>query len=296
MTAQRVVQVYKAPHQWAESPPGLGDFVRGACHLFETLQPLGIDLRIDVSQTEFAGLITPNESVFHAGEASRVAGATEYFEDHDHPILLKRLEEFRRSADAELYVCTNLGAWDRLSLPDATRDFIGAFYQFTDDLERKLAAAVPADYEVLSVRCGDHCYDDPAAQIPADTGRRIASLVERHILPRTRFPIVVTSDCHALKLELARRYGLTALPHQSRHGAFGNVQPVALDLCLLKHSRFNYHINAWADWWSGFSHYTSLIFRIPSMNFRAPRYHSEEVTAQGQLLTARRWWQVLARG
>jgi len=296
MTARRVVQVYKAPQQWLDSPPGLGDFVRGACHLFETLQPLGLDLRIDVSQTEFAGLIAGNESFFHSGEASRVAGATEYFEDHDHPLLLKRLEEFRRSGEPELYVCTNLGAWDRRSLPDATRDFIGAFYQFSDDVERELAAAVPAAYEVLSVRCGDHCYDDPAAQVPAGSRRRIDSLIERHIVPRRQVPIVVTSDCHALKLDLARRYGMLTLPHQSRHGAFGHVRPVALDLCLLKHSRFNYHINAWADWWSGFSHYTSMIFRIPSMNFRAPRYEREEVTAQGQLLTARRWWRAFARG
>jgi hypothetical protein len=52
----------------------------------------------------------------------------------------------------------------------------------------------------------------------------------------------------------------------------------------LKNSRFNYHINAWVGWWSGFSHYTSLIFNIPSMNFRAPKFAREQITASGELL------------
>ena len=85
---------------------------------------------------------------------------------------------------------------------------------------------------------------------------------------------------------------MAMLPHRSQHGAFGTVLPVAMDLCMLKRSRFNYHINVWSDWWSGFSHYTSMIFKIPSMNFREPRYAKEEITAQGQLTTDRRWWQL----
>lgn len=296
MTAQRVIQCYKSPRQWIESPPGLGDYIRGACHLFETLAPLGIDLRLDVSQTGFATLIAQDEAIFQTGDASRIASAGEYFEDEDHLALRERLMAFRRSGQADLYVSTNLGAWDRLTLPEATRQFAGAFYRFSDEVERETAALAPAAYEVLSVRCGDHCYHDPAATPPAATEQLICSIVERHVLPRHQCPIVVTSDCYSLKVALARRYGMTAFPHHSQHGAFGNERPVAVDLCLLKHSRFNYHINAWADWWSGFSHYTSMVFRIPSMNFRAPRYEREEVTATGQLLTARRWWQVLARG
>ena len=295
MTVKRVIQTYKAPHQWVESPPGLGDFVRGACHLFETLQRLGVELRIDVSQTEFASLIKQDPSLFHAGEKGRIASAEEYFEDHDHLTLQDRLMTFLRSGETELYVSTNLGAWHRLALPDATRGFIAGFYHFTDEIEHLTALALPAAYEVLSVRCGDHCYSDPAASVSGDSARLIDSIIERHVLPRTQFPLVVTSDCHELKLDLARRYGFITLPHRSQHGAFGNVRPVAIDLCLLKHSRFNYHINVWADWWSGFSHYTSAIFKIPSMNFRSPRYAREEITAQGQLLTARRWWQAFAQ-
>lgn len=293
MTVRRVIQCYKAPHQWIESPPGLGDYIRGACHLFETLTPLGIELRLDLSQTGFAALILQDESIFQAGEAGRIASAGEYFEDEDHLALQERLMAFSRSGDAELYVSTNIGGWNRLALPDATRDFAGNFYRFSDEVEREAGAAVPASYEVLSVRCGDHCYHDPAATVTAESERLIGSIIERHVLPRQQFPLVVTSDCHGLKLALAQRYGMTALPHHSQHGAFGNVRPVAVDLCLLKHSRFNYHINAWADWWSGFSHYTSMIFRIPSMNFRAPRFACEEVTAEGRLLTERAWWQRL---
>lgn len=292
---KRVIQTYKAPHQWIESPPGLGDFVRGACHLFEILQRLGIELRIDVSQTEFAGLITQDESIFHTGEKSRVASAEEFFEDQDDLMLQERLMTFLRSADTEFYVSANLGAWNRLTLPDATREFAGKFYHFTDEVERDIALAVPSSYEVLSVRCGDHCYNDPTARVSVEAELLIHSIIEQHVLPRRQAPVVVTSDCHALKLDLARRYDLATLPHHSQHGAFGNVRPVALDLCLLKHSRFNYHINVWADWWSGFSHYTSLIFGIPSMNFRAPRYAREEITAHGQLLSARRWWQAFAQ-
>lgn len=295
MTAQRVIQTYKAPGQWLDSPPGLGDFVRGSCHLFEFLQPLGVELRIDVSQTGFSGLIEPDVSFFHAGEKGLVAGAAEYFEDHQHAPLRERLTAFARSGERELYVSTNLGAWDRLTLPDATRDFIRRLYRFTDDIEREVASTVSGPYEVLSVRCGDHCYHDAAFRVSPATARRIDAIIERHVLPRRQFPVVVTSDCHTLKLDLAQRYGMAMLPHQSQHGAYGNVRPVALDLCLLKHSRFNYHINAWADWWSGFSHYTSMVFGTASMNFREPRFAREEITVEGQLLTERRWWQLFGR-
>lgn len=292
MTAPRVIQTYKGPGQWLDSPPGLGDFVRGTCHLFEFLQPLGVELKIDVSQTEFSRLIEPDASFFHTGEKSLVAGAEEYFEDHHHAPLRERLTAFARSGEAELYLSTNLGAWDRLTLPDATREFARKLYRFTDDVERELASAMPGPYEVLSVRCGDHCYHDRSVRVSPSTERRIDSIIERHVLPRRQFPMVVTSDCHTLKLDLAHRYGLAMLPHQSQHGAFGNARPVALDLCLLKHSRGNFHINAWADWWSGFSHYTSMIFRIPSVNFREPRFALEEITAEGALLADRPWWRV----
>ena len=129
----------------------------------------------------------------------------------------------------------------------------------------------------------------------AITGHHHGRAGARQVLPCARAPMVVTSDCHELKLELARRYGMIALPHRSQHGAFGNALPVAIDLNMLKNSRFNYHINCRADWWSGFSHYTSMIFRVPSMNFRSPHFAKEEITAQGQLVAPRRWWPTFKR-
>jgi hypothetical protein len=293
---KRVIQTYKAPAQWVDEPPGLGDFVRGGCHLFEKLQSIGIELRIDVSQTEYADLIEQDESVFQTGEAKCIASAEEYFENEEHLALNDRLMSFLHSNETELYVSTNLGAWDRTTLPQSTREFIGRFYRFNDEVERMTAQSLrTAEYEVLSVRCGDEFFGESNAKLQNDVWRLIFSIIERHVLARAQSPVVVTSDCHELKVELARRYGMLTLPHRSRHGAFGGVLPVAMDTCMLKNSRFNYHINCFADWWSGFSHYTSMIFTIPSMNFRAPRFAKEEITAQGLLVKARPWWSALKR-
>lgn len=291
MAAKRVIQTYKAPGQWRGTPPGLGDFVRGACHLFETLQPLGIELRLDVSRTGFAGLIEQDESIFQAGAEDRITAAAEYFEASDHHALRRRLSAFEKSDETELYLCTNLGAWDRLTLPEPTRQFIAGFYGFTEDVERATAERIQTrEYELLSVRCGDQFYGDPGARVSDSDAQRIRSLVEKHVLTRLQAPLVITSDSHDLKMALASQYGMLLLPHRSGHGAYGDEQPVAMDLCALKHSRFNYHINTWADWWSGFSHYTSMVFRTPSMNFRSPRFAKEEITAEGRLLAPRRWW------
>lgn len=289
MARQRVIQTFKPPQAWRSQAPGVGDFIRGACHLFEYLQPLDLDLRLDVSQTGFAGLIHQDDACFHAGDPVRVAAASEHFEDDQ--ALFREIAAFREAELTELYVCSNMGAWDRLTLPPATRQFAAKFYRFTEAIEQAVAAAVAApEYAVLSVRCGDDVFGDPSATLPANLEREVTSLVEAEILPASRLPIVVISDSLALKRRLAERYRLIALDHQPGHGARGDERGVALDLCLLKGSRHNYHINAWADWWSGFSHYTSTIFAIPSTNFRSPRFAREEITAEGRLLR-RRWWQ-----
>ncbi len=282
---KRVIQVYKAPHQWVNGPPGLGDFVRGTCHLFEKLEVSGMEFRVDISQTEFFHLIEHDESIFQVGDEGRIASAEEYFVDH--VALHHRIIAFQHSTDSELYICTNLGAWHRPSLNDATCEFIKKFYRFNAEIERMTAQALPATgYEVLSVRCGDSFYSDPNSRVQANVEAIIFSLIEQKILPTARFPVVITSDCYELKCELARRYGMLMLPHKPSHGAYGNALPVAMDLCLLKHSRTNHHINTWASWWSGFSHYTSIIFKIPSINYRAPSFVQEEVNAQGVLITA----------
>ena len=287
MTGKRVIQVYKAPHQWVNSPPGLGDFVRGICHLAEKLNGSGIELRVDVSQTGFVNLIDQDPAIFQTGDAGRIAAAEEHFVDH--VALHARLVAFLHSSDTELYVCTNVGAWNRTTIPDYVRAYARKFYQFNRDIEETISKAlITPQYEVLSVRCGDQFYSDPNGHVRADVQPLIFSIIEQQVLPRLQTPLVITSDCHELKLELQRRYGLLALPHRSQHGAFetGSALPVAMDMCMLKNSRFNYHINSWATWWSGFSHYTSVVFQIPSTNFRAPQFVREEVTALGELRNA----------
>lgn len=293
---KRVIQVYKAPHQWRGSPPGMGDFVRGACHLYERLEGTGISLRLDVSQTGFVDLIEQAPEIFQSGDVPQIAAAAEHFDEPGHQVLLERIKAFSRSSLTELYVCTNIGDWNRLTLPERTRTFMRGFYRFGVEVEAAVAAEVPAEYEVLSVRCGDEFYRNTGRRVSDAVARRVRSIVEARILPRAQRPIVVTSDCYTLKRDLVDQYGMAMLPHASEHGAFGHVRPVVLDLCLLKHSRFNHHINAWTDWWSGFSHYTSLVFQIPGMNFRAERFAREEVTATGELLTDPPWWRRLFGG
>jgi len=280
---KRVIQTYKSPADWRNSPPGLGDFVRGIVHLSEALEGSGIEFRVDVSQTDFFSLIIQNTAYFQAGDATRIASAEEYFVDHQ--ALLQRLEAFSKSDEEDLYICTNLGNWNRTTLSKSACDFGAQFYQFTDTVERKLKTDLPVtQYEVLSLRCGDNFYDGSSIHVKSELDSKIYNIIDNIIIPNSQAPIVVTSDNHAVKLDLVKRYGFLALPHHSQHGAFGNVMPVAMDLCMLRDSRFNYHINSWATWWSGFSHYTSLIHQIPSMNFRAPNFQKEQVSADGQLI------------
>jgi hypothetical protein len=279
---KRIIQTYKSPKDWQNSPPGLGDFVRGIVHLSELVGLFGLELRVDVSQTDFFPLIFQNPAFFQAGDPARIAAAEEYFVDHQ--ALFKRVEAFSKSDEIELYICTNLGSWNRTKLPDGARDFGALFYQFNEVVELQLKKDLGVvNYEVLSLRCGDGFYGGATAHPKPDVDQTIYNLIENFIIPNARAPIVVTSDHHMVKLDLVQRYGFLALPHHSQHGAFGNVMPVAVDLCMLRDSRFNYHINAWATWWSGFSHYTSLIFKIPSMNFRAPNFQREQVSGAGDL-------------
>ena len=103
---KRVIQVYKAPHQWVNGPPGLGDFVRGTCHLFEKLEVSGMEFRVDISQTEFFHLIEHDESIFQVGNEGRIAQAEEYFVDH--VALHHRIIAFQHSTDSELYISPTL--------------------------------------------------------------------------------------------------------------------------------------------------------------------------------------------
>lgn len=279
---KRIVHVYKGPGQWHRSPPGIGDFVRGTCHLFERLQGTGADLRVDISQTEFARLIRQDPAFFQASAPEKITAAAECFVDADR--VQDRIADFLRSPDEEFFLSTNLGAWDRAKLEAPTREFAKAFYRFTPEVEERTAEFVKGEYAALSIRCGDKFYGKEGEHTDTGLNRRVFELIEKEVLSGLRGrPLVVMSDCYPLKRELVRRYGLITSPYASQHGAFGNVLPVAVDLNVLKNSRCNYHINAWQSWWSGFSHYTSLVFGIPSVNFRMPDFVREEVTPGGTL-------------
>ena len=277
-----VIQTFKPSNEWYSSPPGLGDFIRGACHVHEMLEGTGIEMRIDISRTGFARFIEHDPALFHASSAEAVAEAEEFF--NDEVALRLRLQAFLASDEKVLHVSTNAGAWNRTTLPERTRVAMQGLYRFTAEIESELAQGLPVqDYEVLSIRCGDRFYG--ADGRPDDLAfRAICNLIEHDVLPAAAHPVVITSDCHELKLDLARRYGLLMLAHRSRHGAFDDqVRPVAVDMCLLRHSRANHHINAWAGWWSGFSHYTSMLSGVGGLNFRAPHFECEAVNAEGGL-------------
>jgi hypothetical protein len=279
---KRVVHVYKRHGQWTQSPPGIGDFIRGTCHLHERLAGTGAELRLDLSQTEFSALIEPDSTVFHHGDPDRIAAAPEFFVQPER--VIDPLREFLQGNESEFYLCTNLGAWDRTRLPESTRAFAKKFYTFTEQVTRATREFIEGEYVALSIRCGDKFYGVTGETTDPTFDRALFQLIEKEILPRlARRRLVVMSDCYALKQALVARYGFITSPFASQHGAFGNVLPVAVDLNVLKNSQANFHINAWQPWWSGFSHYTSLVFGLPSINFRAPLFVREEVTPTGEL-------------
>jgi hypothetical protein len=95
-------------------------------------------------------------------------------------------------------------------------------------------------------------------------------------------------DSFELSRELVKEFGFLWTGNRPKHGGFDQnldtdptLDALAVDLCLLRDSHHNFHINAWRPWWSGFSHYTSRIFEIPSTNFRTPGFAREEISAKG---------------
>lgn len=284
LNKKRIIQVFKPPGTWKNSPPGLGDFIRGSIHLYELLRNSGIEFRVDLSQTEFNSLIDYDPEVFYKGTEKDIASAEEYFVDHGS--LRERIVKFATSSDqSQLYICSNLGDWNRLILPDGTKKFAKSLFKFSTEVNSIFNSKLAnLEYQVLSIRCGDLFYVDSTQVVNFELKAKLEQLIEAYVLPRSTLPILITSDSYDLKITLAKKYGMLVFDYRSEHGALGNVLPVAVDLNILKNSKFNFHINCWAPWWSGFSHYTSRIFDIPSMNFRAPLFQREEITASGELL------------
>ena len=271
MTAKRkrLIQVYKRPGDWTSLPPGLGDFLRGACHVCELAAGYGVEFRIDVSQTEFADFIVQIPELFCAGDPERIRAAGEYFKDTAP--LLRAFEAFAASDEEELYFSTNLGDPYRTSLPEAVKVRIRPFFDFAAEIGRENAADIPFEaFSVLSVRCGDFFFGSQTKALTPIRRLSLYQLIEREILPTSPQPLVVISDSLWLKRALARRYGMAYVPLPGEHGAAGKVKAVLRDLDLLRRSRINTHVNVWKPWWSGFSHYTSLIFDVPDRNFAKP--------------------------
>lgn len=270
--------------------PGLGDFIRGICYLFERLEGTGIELRVDVSKTAFAPLIDFDPDFLYIGDERKVATAEEFVMSDflsNPKALYKEIDKFSISQEENYYLCTSLGKWNRTSLPKNTREFVKKFYCFTEKVIQPCKDITCYNYEVLSIRTGDKFKNTIKENInqygvSENLKKQLLEIIENKIIPSSNFPILVTSDSYELKCELVNRYNFMMFPHASSHGAYGNALPVMIDLNLIKCSKYNYHVNLWQPWWSGFSHYTSLIFQIPTTNFRAPLFVKEEITKLGK--------------
>jgi len=283
---KRLIQVYKGVDQWGTiGPPGFGDFIRGICHLYEMLENHpDVKLYVDFSQSEFGKYISSNSDILSVGNQQKIIDAPTYFVDH--PALRERLKSFIDSDEKELYLSTNIGDWNRTLLPNSVKEFARQFYKFDPTVEQEVTSAIGAEeYAVLSIRCGDHFFQPGQDHHLSEIPPKISDIIENFVLQQCSLPILVTSDHYELKILLAKKYGFLLLNHKSEHGAYGNVLPVIKDLCALKNSSKNFYINAWTTWWSGFSHYTSIIFDIPSLNFRHPEYIPEYISRDGTLTT-----------
>ncbi len=274
---KRVIQIYKAMGQWKNGHPGVGDFLRGTCMLYECLKESGIDLRMDISRSDLSRWIHPDSDFFCTSSAA-AENVEEYFVASGYMRLLAGLEQFKRGQDMEFPVCTNLGDWFCGGLTKQTREFMKPFYHFVPAITEVSAAfRESGPYQVLSIRCGDRFFGNAVDSPEENDRKRVYDLIELEILPAVKTPVVIMSDSLILKAELAQRYGFRATSHLPEHSGWGGAFSTSVDLDILRHSSRNYHLNLWAPWWSGFSHFTSLIFSIPSTNWRNPDFVREEV-------------------
>lgn len=227
-----------------------------------------MDLRVDVSQTDFSQHLIFDESIFHEGDAEAVRNTVEYYEDP--AALIVKMWEFSLSNEERLYVTTNYGDWRRPSLPAETKSEVRKFLNFRPHVrERNDTWLKLTEFEVLSVRCGDAYFLDPEKRLTRTRERELLDIVQNHVLG-SGLPVVVMSDSLWAKESLGKRFGFLDVPTVPSHGANGNVLPVMMDMELLTRSKRNSHISMAHDWWSGFSHFTSLAFDVPEFNAVAP--------------------------
>ena len=276
---KKIIHVYKNDWKGHSLKPGFGDFIRGTCHLIEKYKSQNIDVLIDVSQTEYSNFLSKSK-ILHFGDARKLQNALYLINQHQK--VKERLDQFIDADEDEIYIITNIGSWQRTVLSQKVRDYVKNAYDFTPNIGSNVKKVLGEEsYATLTIRCGDGYFHEK--KFANNFPEIICELIEGQIIQDTKLPIVVASESYELKLFLAKKYGFKFLPHQSQHGAFGNVEPVVSDLFLLKNSQKNYYINNWSEWWSGFVHYTSIIFNIPEMNFRYPNFEREEIDVCGNL-------------
>ena len=278
---KKITHVYKGVNDWIDRPPGIGQFIRGSCYLHEILQSRQVDFKIDISSSKLSQLIFEDDDIFSKKKYDNKIKAKEYFaaDIKNHGCLVEDLNRFLLSDNIDLYLSTNVGSWDRVSVPSTTKDFIRKFFNFREAIEKKFNKNVaPEGYEVLSIRCG---YPQHSELSNLDSREQITlttRMIEENILHQAEHPIFVSSDSYEIKKTLAKRYGFLALPHNSKHDGFSDAaESLAMDMLLIKHSKFNYHINLYAEKWSAFSHYISIIHDIPNSYFRLPNFTEETI-------------------
>jgi len=276
---KNITHVYKGMHGWVDRPPGIGQFIRGSCYLHEILNSRQVDFKIDISGSKLSQFICDDDEIFSLKKYHNKIKAREYFaaDIKNHGRLVDDLNQYLASESTELYLSTNVGSWDRVRVPSETKDFIRRFFHFREIVENKFKKIVATeDYEVLSIRCGYPQHQEISSLDAREQLTITARIIEEKILPQIERPLVVSCDSYEFKKMLAKRYGFLVLPHNSKHDGFSDVaESLAMDMLMIKNSKFNYHVNVFADKWSAFSHYISIIHDIPCSYFRMPHFIEE---------------------
>jgi hypothetical protein len=268
---KKIINVLKAPNQWGEGviPSGIGDFVIGCINLYELALAENWDIKIDISQTPLADLIIQNQEIFQTSLADEVVNAPVFKNPKKENILEAIKSSFEIQGLENFYLHTNYGFKRRNNLPAALKEWGKKFYCFNDEVSRMAEKITGSgDYSVLVIRCGDYFFQKESSNLVDEKNapRHIINMIERYLPELHGKKVFIMCDFDDLKIFLSNKYNFSVMPHKASHGASGSMQSVAIDLAILKNSQQNIHINAWAPWWSGFSHYTSLIHSIPTIN------------------------------
>lgn len=283
---KKIIQVFKPNGGWREYPPGFGDFVRGTCNLHEHLKQHDINLFVDISHSSLSNYIIEDTSLFCENPKEQVVDAQEFFKSKEWPSLFKKIEDFIDSDEETLFLSTNVGEWSQLSLSDTTKDMAKKFFRFKHSVISPFNQLPTQEkYEVISIRCGDIYLSKTDSIDSKDNYKKIHRLLQTKIIPKLSQNAFIIGDCHRVTTNLAQSFGLiqTGLPPEHIGKSSEQLLPTMLDLCLLSHSKHNYHINIAHAWRSGFSHWASLVHSIPSTNFIKPAFYEERLDGHGGL-------------